>query len=454
MPDALSRPEQPSPILFTDLYELTMLQAYLEEGQYDEAVFSLFVRRLPAQRHFLLACGLDSCLRFLETARFDRPALDYLASLGQFSDQFLRYLESFRFEGDVYAMPEGTPFFANEPVLEIVAPLPQGQVVETFLLNQITLQTTLASKAARVMIAARGRLVVDFGLRRMQGLDAGLKSARAFHIAGLAGTSNLAAGQVYGVPVYGTLAHSYIQSHDDEYRAFREFVKVNPDTVLLVDTYDTLTGVRHVIALAHELGSAFRVHAIRLDSGDLLELSRTARQMLDDAGLQRVRIFASGGLDEQRIEQLITAGAPIEGFGVGSDLAVSSDAPSLDTAYKLVSYRGRGRTKLSAGKGVLPGRKQVYRIEDPSREPVAPAHGRPLLVPVMRRGERVSGMPAGLESLDAARARAQAEIARLPASLRLLQVPTASDAYRVDVSEALNHAHRALVAQMSDATQR
>jgi nicotinate phosphoribosyltransferase len=459
------RPEQPSPILFTDLYELTMLQAYLEEGQHDEAVFSLFVRRLPERRNFLLACGLETVLRFLETARFDAPALDYLASLGQFSDRFLKYLEAFRFEGDVYAMPEGTPFFANEPIIEVVAPLPQGQLVETFLLNQITLQTTLASKAARVVFAARGRLVVDFGLRRMQGLDAGLKSARAFYIAGIAGTSNLAAGQVYGIPVYGTMAHSYIQSHDDECRAFREFARLYPDTVLLVDTYDTLAGVEHVVQLARELGTAFQIRAIRLDSGDLGELARQARRMLDDAGLQAVRIFASGGLDEQRIDRLLAAGAPIDGFGVGSDLAVSSDAPSLDTAYKLVSYRGRGRTKLSAGKGVLPGRKQVYRIDDPreggvairdviaqadepvvSGAPGAPIQGRPLLVPVMRRGER---LPAGTESLDTCRARAEVEIDRLPAHLRQLEPKT--PAYPIEVSAALSRAHQTLVSEISTA---
>lgn len=469
MPPARSElrsPQQPSPILFTDLYELTMLQAYLEEGQHDEAVFSLFVRRLPERRNFLLTCGLDTILHFLETARFDAAAIDYLASVGLFSDRFLRSLEAFRFEGDVYAVPEGTPMFGNEPLIEIVAPLPQAQLVETFLLNQITLQTTLASKAARVIAAARGRLVVDFGLRRMQGLDAGLKSARVFHIAGLAGTSNLAAGQIYGVPVYGTMAHSYIQAHEDEYRAFREFARLYPNTVLLVDTYDTLGGVRHVVELARELGSAFRVRAIRLDSGDLAALARSARRILDEPGLQKVQIFASGGLDEERIDALLTADppVPIDGFGVGSDLAVSSDAPSLDAVYKLVSYRGRGRTKLSEGKGVLPGRKQVYRIEangvathdviaqaDESSDGIRALHAaagiaRPLLVPVMRRGER---LPAGTESLDAARARARAEIDRLPPELQ--QIAPVNAPYSVDVSAALSRAHQELVAHMSSA---
>ena len=448
----LVAPEQPSPILFTDLYELTMLQAYLEEGQDDEAVFSLFVRRLPERRNFLLACGLDAVLRFLETARFDKPALDYLATLGLFSDRFLRALEAFRFDGDVYAMPEGTPFFANEPVLEVVAPLPQAQLVETFLLNQFTLQTTLASKAARVVSAARGHIVVDFGLRRMHGLDAGLKSARVFYIAGLAGTSNLAAGQMYGVPVYGTMAHSYIQTHEDELKAFRDFARLYPKTVLLVDTYDTLGGVRHVVDLARELGDRFQVRAIRLDSGDMATLATAARTILDEAGLQRVQIFASGGLDEERIERLLAANAPIDGFGVGSDLAVSSDAPSLDAVYKLVSYRGRGRTKLSEGKGVLPGRKQVYRFEADgvaSHDLIAQAEephvesARPLLVPVMKHGER---LPAGRETLDTIRARTKADVDRLPDYLR--QLPAPAKPYRVDVSAALTRAHRDLIAQM------
>jgi nicotinate phosphoribosyltransferase len=457
----LERPEHPSSILFTDLYELTMLQAYLEEGQHGEAVFSLFVRRLPERRNFLLACGLDTVLRFLETARFDAAALDYLGSLGLFSDRFLRSLDTFRFEGDVYALPEGTPVFANEPILEIVAPLPQAQLVETFLLNQVTLQTTLASKAARVAHAARGRLVVDFGLRRMQGLDAGLKSARAFHIAGLAGTSNLAAGQVYGMPVYGTMAHSYIQSHEDEYHAFKEFASLYPNTVLLVDTYDTLGGVRHVVQLARELGPAFHVRAIRLDSGDLATLARESRRMLDEAGLRAVQIFASGGLDEERIDRLLAAGAPIDGFGVGSDLAVSSDAPSLDAVYKLVSYRGRGRTKLSEGKGVLPGRKQVYRIEADGvavRDVIAQAdepdpsgggRGRPLLVPVMHRGERLA---AGRDALDVSRDRAKVEIDRLPAYVR--QLPPAASPYPIEVSAALTRAHQTLITQISPTASR
>jgi nicotinate phosphoribosyltransferase len=302
-------------------------------------------------------------LAFLETLRFDQAALAYLDSLGRFSKRFLQYLDQLRFTGDVYAVPEGTPVFANEPLVEIEAPIAEAQLVETFVMNQVHLQTVLASKASRVVEAARGRQVVDFGWRRMHGTDAGLKAARAFHIAGVHATSNLAAGQAYGIPVAGTLAHSYIQAHDDEYEAFRAFARLYPDTVLLVDTYDTLVGVHKVVDLARELGPSFRISAVRLDSGDLGDLAFKARRLLDDAGLQRVTIFASGGLNEDEIAGLMVAGAPIDGFGVGTDMGVSRDAPSLDIAYKLVEYAGRPRMKLSTGKVLLPGRKQIFRVE-------------------------------------------------------------------------------------------
>jgi nicotinate phosphoribosyltransferase len=449
----MPEPSMPSPALFTDLYELTMLQAYLEEDLLDEAVFSLFVRRLPGSRNYLLAAGLDDVLRYLEDLRFDGAALEYLASTKLFSSHFLSALESFRFEGDVYAVPEGTPVFANEPMLEVIASLPQGQFIETFLLNQFTLQTALASKASRVVSAAQGRTVIDFGLRRMHGLDAGLKSARAFYIAGVHGTSNVAAGQVYGIPVHGTMAHSYIQAHDDELAAFREFVKQYPETVLLVDTYDTRQGVANVIALAKELGPAFAVRGIRLDSGDVGELAREARRMLDEAGLRSVRVFASSGLNENVIDHLLRHGAPIDAFGVGSDMAVSDDAPSLEMVYKLTEFRGRGRTKLSEGKSVLPGRKQVFRIEEGGtavRDVIARADeghpGRPLLVPVMREGRRVA---QGTVSLDDARAHAQQELSRLPPRIRMLM--PADPPYPVDISRALRRAHTDLIADVQAA---
>jgi nicotinate phosphoribosyltransferase len=428
-----------SPALLTDLYELTMLQAYFEEQMSDVAVFSLFVRRLPEHRNYLLACGLDDVLGFLETLRFDQDALAYLESLGRFSDGFLRYLERFRFTGDVYAVREGTPVFPPEPIVEIAAPIAEAQLVEAFVMNQIHLQTVLASKAARVVEAARGRDVVDFGLRRMHGIDAGLKAARAFHIAGVSATSNVAAGQAYGLRVAGTLAHSYIQAHDDEYEAFRAFARIYPETVLLVDTYDTLAGVEKVVKLARELGAGFRVSAVRLDSGDLGELAFATRRILDDAGLERVGIFASGSLNEDEIARLVASGAPITGFGVGTDMGVSRDAPALDIAYKLVEYAGRGRLKLSPGKAVLPGRKQIFRVE---REGLAdhdvlgrhdePLLGRPLLRPMMKDGGR---LPESRESLDDARARARHELDRLPARVRGLE--PAQPAYHVGLSPAL-----------------
>jgi nicotinate phosphoribosyltransferase len=402
-------------------------------------VFSLFVRRLPERRNYLLACGLDDVLAFLETLHFDQAALAYLASLGRFSERFLRYLEQLRFTGDVHAVPEGTPVFANEPLVEVEAPIAEAQLVEAFVMNQIHLQTVLASKAVRVVEAARGRQVVDFGLRRIHGTDAGLKAARAFHIAGVHATSNVAAGQAYGLRVAGTLAHSYIQAHDDEYDAFRAFARLYPDTVLLVDTYDTLGGVCKVIDLARELGPSFRISAVRLDSGDLGDLAFKARRLLDDAGLSSVSIFASGSLNEDEIARLVAEGAPIDGFGVGTDMGVSRDAPSLDIAYKLVQYAGRARTKLSTGKTLLPGRKQIFRVEHDGiadhdvlgRRDDEPC-GRALLQHAMTGGQRCV---AGRVTLDEARAHAKRELDRLP--LRLRGVEPASPPYAVDLSPAL-----------------
>jgi nicotinate phosphoribosyltransferase len=441
---APSWPARPSPALLTDLYELTMMQAYLEEGMTDRAVFDLFVRELPARRNFLLACGLDDALRFLETVAFDQAALEYLDSLRLFSTTFLDYLSRFRFTGDVHAMPEGTPVFPFEPLLEVVAPLPEAQLVETFLINQVGAQTLFASKGARVVAAARGRRVLDFGFRRTHGIDAGLAAARAFYVAGIDATSNVAAGQIFGVPLGGTMAHSYIQAHDQELDAFRRFAELYPETTLLVDTYDTLAGVRLVVTLARELGDRFRVRAVRLDSGDLGALAAASRAILDDAGLTGVRIVASNRLDEDAIDALVEAGAPIDAFGVGTDLAVSRDAPTLDIVYKLVSYAGTDRLKLSPGKRVLPGRKQVFRQERDGvadRDVIACAgeaiEGRPLLVDVMRGGAR---MPGGGDTLQAARARAAADVARLPDPLRRLD--RADPPYRADLSPQLEAHYR------------
>jgi len=426
--------------MLTDLYELTMLESYFARAMNDIAVFDLFVRRLPRVRNYLVACGLEDILHFLETFSFSPEHLSYLKTLNRFSDAFLDSLAQLHFTGDVYAVPEGTIVFANEPILEIVAPLPEAQIVETFLINQVHLQSLLASKAARVVTAAGGRPVIDYGLRRMHGADAGLKATRAFYIAGVAATSNVLAGEMYGIPVSGTMAHSFVQAHDSEYGAFRDFVETFPESTLLVDTYDTIGGVQNVIRLAGEMGSAFRVSAIRLDSGDLVVLARQSRQMLDDAGLSQVKIFASGSLDEYAIEELLQAGAPIDGFGVGTQMGTSADAPSLDAAYKLVEYAGAPRMKLSAGKSVLPGRKQVFRT---FRDGMA-AHDviacfdeglpdTPLLRPVMQAGRRTG---AASPSLDESRSHCIRSSGQLPQ--RLLSLESADPPYDVEVSGRLS----------------
>lgn len=426
--------------LFTDLYELNMLRAYMEAGMDGEATFSLFVRKLPERRNFLLACGLAQVLDYLETLHFSEAARDWLAAQPQFPRAFADRLADFRFTGSVRAVPEGTPVFAGEPILEITAPIGEAQVVETYVMNQVQLQTMLASKAHRVVAAAAGRPLVDFGARRMHGTDAAMKAARALYIAGIGATSNVLAAKSLGMPASGTMAHSYIEAFDDELDAFRHFAATFPDTVLLVDTYDTLQGVRKVVRLAEELGEAFRVRAVRLDSGDLGALAQESRRILDEAGLRRVGIFASGGLDEDRIAALVRDGAPVDGFGVGTDLGVSGDAPHLDIAYKLTAYRGRGRMKLSTGKRSLPGPKQVFRDERDGTardDVIARSHerlpGRPLLVTVMENGRRT---PEGGEPpLDRIRAHAAAEIARLPEPVRSL-VP-AEPPYPVRISDEL-----------------
>jgi nicotinate phosphoribosyltransferase len=429
--------------LFTDLYELTMVQAYLEEGLTGNAVFTLFVRRLPEARNFLLACGLESVLGYLQHVRFTDDDLAYLRSLELFSDDLLTWLSRFRFTGDVYAVPEGTPVFANEPILEIVAPIAQGQLVETFVMNQIHVQTVLASKGARVAAAARGRKVVDFGARRTHGIDAAVKGARAFYIGGVHATSNVLAGKLYGIPVAGTMGHSYIQAHGDEREAFRAFARIFPGTTLLVDTYDTLEGVRHVVELATREPETFKISAVRLDSGDLDALARETRRILDAAGLQQIGIFASSGLDEHAIAALLDAGAPIDGFGVGTKMSVSEDAPALDIAYKLAEYSGEARTKLSRDKPVLPGRKQVFRqtkdgtaIGDVIALAGDQLEGRPLLRAVMREGQLTS---EAVEDLQAIRRRAAEELAALPAHVTSLE--HADPPYPVSLSAALAQLH-------------
>ena len=422
--------------MFTDLYEVTMAQAYVAERMSGTAVFETFFRKLPQGRSYVMAAGLSDVLDFLESFRFDQDDLGYLRGLGVFSDEFLQRLAGVRFTGDVWAMPEGTVVFPNEPIVQVIAPILEAQLAETFVVNQIHLQSVIASKAARVVEAARGQMVIDFGARRAHGIDAALKAARAGYLAGLAGTSNLLAARRYGIPPFGTMAHSFIQAFDSELGAFDAFARLYPGTTLLVDTYDTLRGVDQVIEFAKRLGDRFDVAAVRLDSGDLGELSKAARAKLDAAGLNQVGIFASSGLDEYRIAALMDDGCPIDGFAVGTKFVVAQDAPALDMAYKLVEYDGVGRTKFSSGKVVYPGRKQVFRRRDHDLfagdtigRPDEPLDGEPLLVPVMKDGRR---LPTHDFSLEAARRWARQQIDALPPQLRSLE--DADWWYPVDVS--------------------
>lgn len=418
---------RPSSGLFTDLYELTMAQAYLAEGLRGQAVFEVFFRHLPLSRRYAVAAGTDDVLAFLEGLAFDDEDLEAVRQLGGFGPGFLDALSRLRFTGDVWAVPEGTVVFAGEPLMQVVAPIAEAQLVETVVINQIHLQTVLASKAARVVEAAAGRPVIDFGARRAHGTDAALKLARASYLAGVAGTSNVLASHRYGIPAVGTMAHSFVQAFDREEDAFEAFARIYPGTTLLVDTYDTVAGVDLVIALSRRLGQRFRVGGIRLDSGDLAALARAARARLDAAGLTGVRIMASSGLDEHSIGALVAGGAPIDGFGVGTTMAVSHDAPDLDMAYKLVEYQGRGRTKRSPGKVIVPGRKQVLRRIEGGRlagDAVVPfgaagaGGGAALLEQVMAGGRRTARGRAGLAE---ARARCAAQRALLPAELRRLE---------------------------------
>jgi nicotinate phosphoribosyltransferase len=433
--------------LFTDLYELTMAASYVREGMRDQATFSLFSRKLPRDRGFLLAAGLEDVLHFLAGFRFSADALDYVRSLGLGAD-VLASLADLRFTGSVRGMAEGTAVFPDEPILEVTAPIMEAQIVETAVMNFCHLQTVLASKAVRSVLAARGRPVVDFGLRRAHGLDAGMKSARCAYLAGASMSSNVLAGLHYGISPAGTMAHSYVEAFPHEIDAFRAFARAFPAaTTLLIDTYDTVVAAGKAVTVAREMAArGERLGAVRLDSGDIDALSRAVRKVLDEAGFGDVRIFVSGGLDEDAIDALLEAGAPVDAFGVGTRMNVSADAPYLDMAYKIVRYGGRNILKLSAGKTTWTGEKQVWRLRDGQgrvtgdvlalRDEPPPAPGaEPLLETVMAEGTIVGRLP----SLDEARRRCAAQVAALPEGVRRLHD---AEPYPVRYSERLQALQR------------
>jgi nicotinate phosphoribosyltransferase len=428
-----------SPLL-TDLYQLNMAQAYLDHGETKTAVFELFFRTLPQRRGFLLAAGLEQALDYIETLRFSAAEIEWLESTGRFKKNLLDYLGAFRFGGDVHAMPEGTAVFAGEPILRVTAPLPQAQFVESRLINILHFQSLVAAKAARMVLAAPGKVLVDFGLRRAHGAEAGLMAARASYITGFAGTATVLAGEIFGIPLYGTMAHSFIEAFNDEMAAFEAFARARPDNlVLLLDTYDTEAAARKVVTLAPRLRAAgITLRAVRLDSGDLITLSKSVRSILDSGGLRDVTIFVSGGLDEDSLAGFARAGAPIDGIGIGTSMTTSSDVPAIDCVYKLQEYAGVARRKKSESKATWPGRKQVWRRIDANGRLAGDTlalegHDKPgeaLLQRVMQNGRRVRPSPP----LAEIRQHALRELERLPESLRQLEAGTT---YPVEVADEL-----------------
>ncbi|MDX1411536.1 MAG: nicotinate phosphoribosyltransferase [Nitrospirales bacterium] len=416
-----------SNMLLTDLYQLTMLQGYMEQGMEETAVFEFFVRKMPKQRGFFMAAGLEQLVEFLEGVHFTPSELDWIDKSGLFSKSFVDYLGRLSFSGDLHAMPEGTVFFTNEPIARVTAPLPQAQLVETRLINLLQFQTLVASKAARSVLVGEGKTLVDFGLRRAHGAEAGLLAARASYLAGFAGSATVLAEPLFGVPVFGTMAHSFIQAHSVETLAFEHFAQAQPNNViLLIDTYDTEEGARKVVGLAPRLKEkGITVKGVRLDSGDLTDHAFKVRRILDEGGLHNAQITASGNLDEYAIQAMVAAKAPIDLLAVGTKMTVSADVPYLDCAYKLQEYAGRACRKKSEGKATWPGRKQVFRqfnqdgridfdvltTADDQQE------GEALIQPVMESGKRI-GSP---RTLTQSREHARLQMTRLPEPLRQLR---------------------------------
>jgi nicotinate phosphoribosyltransferase len=431
--------------MFTDLYELTMCASYFDNKKFEQATFDLFIRRLPENRSYFLFAGLDQILLFLGSVRFTQEHLAYLKKQG-FSDDFLDYLRNFKFTGEVWAIKEGTVAFPCEPLIRVTAPLIEAQLVETFLLNTVNLQTTIATKASRVVYAAKDKPVIEFGLRREHGIDAGMKVARCTYLAGCDGTSNVLAGMKYGIPVFGTMAHSFVMSFEKEMDAFRAFAKTFPDkSTLLIDTYDDLRGAEKAALVAKELEKAgHKLNGVRLDSGNLAEISKKVRIQLNKKGLNYLRIFASGDLDEYRITELLNKDAQIDSFGVGTKMGTSADKPYVDVIYKLCEIKNKKGEfsplmKLSKGKATLPGRKQVFRFKDKkgnyTKDIIALANetvnAEPLLIKVMEHGKLLSSLP----SLDEIRTAAKESLSALPARYKKL---TNAAEYPVEQSQALN----------------
>jgi nicotinate phosphoribosyltransferase len=391
--------------LFTDLYELTMAASYFAHQVFSTATFSLFIRENYLKRNFFVAAGLEDVLNELAAFRFSEQDITYLQTTSFFSKDFLSYLAGLRFSGKIFAMPEGTIFFANEPVLEVTAPIIEAQLIETFLLNTIGFQSMIASKAARCVHVAGNRPLIDFSLRRTQGQDAGHNVARSTYLAGFAATSNVLAGQIYGIPISGTMAHSYIEAFSGDLAAFSAYSETFPDnSIFLIDTYNTIDGAKHAITVAKQMKEkGHSLIGVRLDSGDMVELSQKVRKIFDDAGLSVVKIFASSGFDEFKIANVISQGAKIDAFGVGTKVGVSADAPYLDVVYKMVHFKDRDVRKLSPGKITLAGEKQVFRKSDPNgrylediiglRDDIVD-QGTPLLKKVMENGEILQPHPS------------------------------------------------------------
>ncbi len=440
--------------LFTDLYELTMAQAYFERRMFAPATFGLFVRSYPPNRGYLVCAGLENALEYLENFHFSPGSLDYLRRTGMFTADFLKYLGGVRFTGNVRALAEGRLCFANAPALEVTAPVIEAQLVETLVINRMNFPTLQATKAARCVWAAQGRVVSDFGARRAPGAEGALEMARVGYLAGFQSTSNVLAAQRYGIPPAGTMAHSFITTFPAEIDAFRAYAATFPGrTVLLLDTYDTIQGAWNAVAVGRELEAAgHRLTAVRLDSGDYAELSRQVRRILDETGLEYVQIVASGGLDEYQMDELVRDGAPIDIFGVGTKVSVSADAPYTDMSYKLACYAGQPVMKLSAGKVSPPGAKQVYRLRDAAgrldrdlvalREERLPG-GEPLLEPVMEQGRRTRPMPA----LEEMRERFNRDFQQLDDHHKRLYNPPH---YPVTFSPALQRLTNRLQGQLQD----